>query len=105
MRSTATTGSMTSGVQSVATTKLIFFKFLSPSSLNKMSFTYDDDAKLCELVTSYPQLYDLSHKDFKDIILKDNIWKEIATSLGKKTGKCLYNILITIHYFITSLVL
>jgi len=70
-----------------------------------MSFTHDDDAKLCELVSSYPQLYDLSHKDFKDIILKDNIWKEIATSLGKKTGKCLYNILITILLFITSLLL
>jgi len=56
-----------------------------------MSFSKDDDAKLCELVSNYPSLYDYSHKDFKDIKLKETIWKEIATSLGNnKTGKCLY---------------
>lgn len=52
-----------------------------------MSFSKDDEANLCELISGYPSLYDSSHNDYKDIILKDNIWKEIAISLGSgKTG-------------------
>lgn len=54
-----------------------------------MIFSRDDDAKLCELVSHRRSLYDHSHEDFKDIHMKDNIWKEIAESFIGKTGKLL----------------
>lgn len=51
-----------------------------------MNFTRDEDEKLCELVANHPPLYDYSNSNFKDLILKDNTWKEIANSFSGKTG-------------------
>jgi len=52
-----------------------------------MNFSRDDESKLCELILNHPILYDYGHMDFKDTTIKDNIWKEIASSFIGKTGK------------------
>lgn len=40
------------------------------------------DELLIDLVRSHPYLYDKSTKDYKDIKLKDNAWKEMAEILN-----------------------
>lgn len=45
------------------------------------------DEKLAELVRNYPVLYDKSSPYFKNKQMKNAAWKEIAASLGLKTGK------------------
>lgn len=64
-----------------------------------MNFSRDDESKLCELISNHPALYDHSLTDFKDATLKDNIWKEIASSFIEKTGKCCTRIVIILAYF------
>lgn len=55
-----------------------------------MNFSRDDEAKLCELVSNHPSLYDYSDSNFKDIHMKDNIWREVATAFNGKTGKLIF---------------
>ena len=42
--------------------------------------------KLIELVKIYPILYDLSHKDYKNVRKKDKVWEQIGVEL-KESGK------------------
>jgi late competence protein required for DNA uptake (superfamily II DNA/RNA helicase) len=44
------------------------------------------DEKLIDCVRSFPVIYDLSKKSYKDKIAKDNAWKNIATAL-ERDGK------------------
>nr|CAD7201477.1 unnamed protein product [Timema douglasi] len=44
------------------------------------------DEKLIDLVKSHPILYQLSDKNYKDNFMKENVWIEIAASLGKAEG-------------------
>lgn len=37
--------------------------------------------KLIEFVKQYPILFDLSHKDYKNVRIKDKIWEEIGIQL------------------------
>ncbi|XP_046396717.1 transcription factor Adf-1-like [Ischnura elegans] len=52
------------------------------------SFTGDEDATLCELVGQHPCLFDQKDPDYKDILIRDNAWEEIATALDKKMDAC-----------------
>ncbi|KAK4879803.1 hypothetical protein RN001_007949 [Aquatica leii] len=53
-----------------------------------MSFCKEDDLKLIELVEMQRELYDPTHKDYKDVMLRNNIWANIALHLtNNKTGK------------------
>ena len=52
-----------------------------------MNFSRDKEAKLIELVSRNPELFDLSNKDYKNIVLRDQIWKKIAYVLDGKTGE------------------
>ena len=65
-----------------------------------------DIYKFCELVKSYPCLYDTSRDDYKDITKKRNVWNSVAKILfpersGKElenTAKALKNKLKTMRY-------
>ena len=41
-----------------------------------------DEEKLILLVQGYPALYDLSHKDYDNNLIKDNMWEHICKELG-----------------------
>ena len=45
------------------------------------------DENLAELVRNFPVLYDKSSPDFKNKQMKNAAWKDVARSLGLKTGK------------------
>jgi hypothetical protein len=46
-----------------------------------MAFT----EKLIELVKIHPSLYDLSHKDYKNMRKKDKVWEQIGVE-AKENG-------------------
>ena len=46
-----------------------------------MSCKEESDEKLIDCVRSFPVIYDLSKKSYKDKIAKDNAWRSIATAL------------------------
>ena len=47
-------------------------------------FTPEEDERFIHLVSQNPILYDSKHVDFKELHLKDNIWKDISKELNKK---------------------
>jgi len=51
-----------------------------------MSCKEEFDEKLIDSVRSFPVIYDLSKKSYKDKIGKDNAWKTITTAL-ERDGK------------------
>lgn len=51
--------------------------------MESRSFNTMDDEKLIEVIRNYPVIYKLSDKNYKDNIIKDNVWKEISQSIGK----------------------
>lgn len=54
----------------------------------KLEFTALEDELLIEKVKENPPLYAKRLKTYKDIQMKENIWKQIATDMGaNKTGK------------------
>ena len=48
-----------------------------------MSSKEEFDEKIIVCVRSFPLIYDLSKKSYKDKIAKDNVWKSIATALKR----------------------
>nr|CAD7427566.1 unnamed protein product [Timema monikensis] len=48
-----------------------------------MYFSPLEDEKLVEFVSKYPVLYDASVADYKDAVMRENIWKEIGLKLNK----------------------
>lgn len=55
-------------------------------NISKVVFMPDQEEKLIEEVRNNPELYDLSKPSHKDIILKDDIWKNISLKVGR-SGK------------------
>jgi len=51
-----------------------------------MSCKEEFDEKLIDCLRSFPVIYDLSKKSYKDKIAKDNAWKSIAPAL-ERDGK------------------
>jgi len=56
----------------------------------------EEDSLLIDLVKGYPHLYDKESKDYKDIIKKNNSWKEIGEILDA-TG--IYRIYISFYQY------
>jgi 5'(3')-deoxyribonucleotidase len=59
-------------------------------SMGDKKFTRDEEMKLVELVSNSKCLYDSSHKDNRDAVVKDNAWKEIASHMDGKSGEFMY---------------
>lgn len=47
----------------------------------------DYDVKLIEEVKKYPELYDSSHRNFKNKEIKAALWKDIAFKMRKQTDE------------------
>jgi len=63
----------------------------------KVIFLPDQEEILIEEVRNHPVLYDLSKSSHKDIIMKDNIWKNISIKV-RRSGK--YKLKYLDHNFI-----
>lgn len=64
---------------------------------SKFSFTSPEVEKLTHLVQANPVLYNILDENYKNISLRDNIWKEISLEI-EESGKA-YNIYI-LYYII-----
>ncbi|XP_054266996.1 uncharacterized protein LOC128989152 [Macrosteles quadrilineatus] len=51
-------------------------------------FTSEQDDALIDLVRENPVIFDLSQKNYKDVLVKKNVWKKISTELGKNEEDC-----------------
>ncbi|CAH1106944.1 unnamed protein product [Psylliodes chrysocephalus] len=68
-------------------------KFISESkekypNMSKVLFTVTEDELLVELVAKHPALFDLAHSLYKDQVVKENAWKEIAEALSRSVYDC-----------------
>lgn len=52
-------------------------------SKNFCKFTKKQDEILIELVSQHPALFNANSEHYKDSIVRENIWAEIATEIGK----------------------
>lgn len=52
----------------------------------KVLFTVEEDEKLVEMVAKCPCIYDVASPVYKDQMVKDNAWKEIAEYV-ERSGK------------------
>jgi hypothetical protein len=48
----------------------------------KLNFSGEEEKLLIEIVRKNSELFDLSHKKYKDSEHKDNIWLDIANTIG-----------------------
>nr|CAD7431020.1 unnamed protein product [Timema monikensis] len=55
---------------------------------SKVWFTAMEDEKLVEIVAKHPSLYDLENPLYKDQVIKDNAWKEVADHLRRSAKDC-----------------
>ncbi|KAJ8941007.1 hypothetical protein NQ314_010516 [Rhamnusium bicolor] len=49
----------------------------------RFQFSPEEDEKLVELVARHPALYDAGHMEYKDQMMKENIWKEISNEVRR----------------------
>ncbi|KAJ8965702.1 hypothetical protein NQ317_006743 [Molorchus minor] len=54
----------------------------------RFQFSPEEDEKLVELVARHPALYDASHMEYKDQMMKENIWKEISNEVERSVADC-----------------
>lgn len=47
------------------------------------SFNENEDELLIQEVQKHSAIFDMEHKDYKHLNIKENIWKEIAKVVGK----------------------
>jgi len=48
----------------------------------------DENEKLIQEVEKYRHLYDHSHQDYKDVIMKGNSWNTISETIGLFLSPC-----------------
>jgi len=53
--------------------------------MSKLDFLPSEDEILVNEVQNNPMLYDMSLTEYRNIITKDKIWKDIATKIGKSS--------------------
>ncbi|KAL1516155.1 hypothetical protein ABEB36_000074 [Hypothenemus hampei] len=51
-------------------------------------FSSNDDEILIEEIRKYPSLYNLEDENYKNFVIKENGWKNVAASLGKNVDDC-----------------
>ncbi|KAJ8928544.1 hypothetical protein NQ314_018893 [Rhamnusium bicolor] len=54
----------------------------------RFQFSPEEDEKLVELVARHPALYDAGHMEYKDQMMKENIWKEISNEVRRSVADC-----------------
>jgi len=52
----------------------------------KLTFSAEEEEKLIEVIQKNSVIYDLAHPKYKNTIYKDEIWIDIANTIGK-SGK------------------
>lgn len=58
------------------------------SSQKQIRFSATEDEQLIEIVSSYPILWDMKSKEFKNVVKKDTIWNDMD-KMFNKPGKFL----------------
>ena len=49
--------------------------------IKRQALTVQENEELAEVIRKYPCLYDKSKKEYKDEIVTENAWKEVADQL------------------------
>lgn len=84
----ATAASSTAGAAPAATVA-VTTKGSKTSRNMTDKFTREEEITLIEFVSMHKCLYDSTHKDYKDSVIKENVWKVIAFQMdGKTTEDC-----------------
>jgi len=55
-------------------------------SASKVLFSASEDEVLVDMVAKFPCLYDLACSAYKNLVTKDNAWKEVGEAVSR-TGK------------------
>ncbi|XP_050065540.1 uncharacterized protein LOC126554514 [Aphis gossypii] len=55
---------------------------------SKISFSLEENTVLAECVSQHPCLFDLKHPEYKDLQVRENVWKEISSVLTKSVDDC-----------------
>lgn len=55
--------------------------------MSNKSFTDQEDAWLCQLISTNPALYDSKLAEYKNRTIRDKTWEEIGKTLYR-SGKC-----------------
>jgi len=53
--------------------------------MSKLVFLQSEDEMLIQEVQNNPMLYDMGTTEYRNIIMKDKIWNDIATKIGKSS--------------------
>ncbi|XP_047113348.1 transcription factor Adf-1-like [Schistocerca piceifrons] len=53
-----------------------------------MSFSDSDEEKLINSVAKYSVVYDAGHEEYRNVLVKDNVWRAIAQELNKTSEDC-----------------
>lgn len=48
-----------------------------------MDFTVQEEGKLIKMVQTNTELFDFLHEKYKDPVHRDNVWADIAKTIGK----------------------
>ncbi|XP_060855371.1 transcription factor Adf-1-like [Metopolophium dirhodum] len=56
--------------------------------MSAIAFTPQEDELFIESERKYPELYDCSHMQYFNLIIKDSKWKEISQNIGKSVEDC-----------------
>lgn len=49
------------------------------------TFSDDEEEKLINIIAGHPVLYDTSNPNYRNNLVKDNVWKAIGKDLNKKS--------------------
>ncbi|XP_045508884.1 transcription factor Adf-1-like [Colias croceus] len=52
------------------------------------TFSDNDEEKLINIVAGHPFLYDISNQNYRNKLVKDNVWKAIGKDLNKNSDEC-----------------
>lgn len=72
-------------------------------AMSKVLFSVLEDEKLVEVVAKFSCLYDLASPVYKNQLIKDNAWKEVAGQVERSgKNKIIYKLLLKINILLSS---
>lgn len=72
-------------------------------AMSKVLFSVLEDEKLIEVVAKFSCLYDLASPVYKNQLIKDNAWKEVAEQVERSgKNKIIYKLLLKIYILLSS---
>lgn len=67
-----------------------------------MNFSDSEEEQLINYVALYPALYDSSHTNYRNNLIKENIWKDISKKINKTSELMFILTLFSFHGYIPT---